>query len=238
MATVVLLAIVPSAAPIVPNIGMRMTLKAIVSTVIVTPRRSGVRGSPAARNAPLSMKNIIMPKMPMNIARRNGSASVCTSGSALTSTSSERRREVPDRREDDRQPEGGQKRLIDDAVDLGRFVRPGKARHQHGHAGEERADEDDDDEDDLPADADGRVGGVADEMADHRVIDDALQSGNDVLQHRRPRQLPDGLADGTLDNGSVEFFGRSPGSATDARRVVASGFPGRRSRKRRRRRPD
>ena len=88
MATVVLLAIVPSAAPIVPNIGMRITLNAIVSTVMITPSRSGVRGSPAARNAPLSMKNIIMPKMPMNIARRNGSASAFTSGAAFTSTSS------------------------------------------------------------------------------------------------------------------------------------------------------
>ena len=60
----------------VPNIGISMTLKLTVSTVIARPSRSGVRGSPAARNAPLSMKNIIMPKMPMNIARRNGSASL------------------------------------------------------------------------------------------------------------------------------------------------------------------
>ena len=74
----------------------------------------------------------------------------------------------------------------------------------------ERADEDDDDEDDLPADADGRVGGVADEMADHRVVDDALQPRDDVLQHRRPRQPPDGWTDGTLDNRSVEFLGCYP----------------------------
>jgi hypothetical protein len=108
-------------------------------------------------------------------------------------------------------PNAVRKGLIDNLVDLGGFVRAGKARHQHGHAGEERADEDDDDEDDLPADADGGIGGVADEMADHRVVDDALQSRNDVLQHRRPRQLPDGLADGTLNNGSVEFLLYSPG---------------------------
>ena len=54
----------------------------------MTPSRSGVCGSPAARNAPLSMKNIIMPKMPTNIARRNGSASACTSGAAFTRRSS------------------------------------------------------------------------------------------------------------------------------------------------------
>ena len=42
----------------------------------------------AARNAEASMKNIIMPKMPMNIARRNGSACDCTSGAALMTSSS------------------------------------------------------------------------------------------------------------------------------------------------------
>ena len=44
-----------------------MTLKPTFSTVIAMPSRSGVRASPAARNAPLSMKNIIMPMMPTNI---------------------------------------------------------------------------------------------------------------------------------------------------------------------------
>ena len=63
------------AAPTVPNIGMSTTLKAIVSTVIATPSRSGVWASPAARKAPLSMKNIIMPMNPTNMVRRNGSAS-------------------------------------------------------------------------------------------------------------------------------------------------------------------
>ncbi len=98
-----LLAIVPNAAPTVPNIGIRTTLKTMVSTVITTPSRSGVRGSPAARKAPLSMKNIIMPKMPTNIARRNGSASRCTSGAALTSSSSAGAATYPTRAEQDRQ---------------------------------------------------------------------------------------------------------------------------------------
>ena len=84
----VLLAMVPSAAPSVPRRGMRRRLNTTVSTVIVTPSRSGVRGSPAARNAPLNMKNSIIPTMPRNIARRNGSASRCTSGAALTTSSS------------------------------------------------------------------------------------------------------------------------------------------------------
>jgi hypothetical protein len=83
-ATIVLLAIVPYAAPTVPIVGISSTLKATVSTVMVTPSRSGVRGSPAARNAPLSMKNIIMPKIPRNIVRRKGSASAFTSGAAFT----------------------------------------------------------------------------------------------------------------------------------------------------------
>ena len=100
-----LLAIVPSAAPTVPNIGIRTTLNAIVSTVIATPSRSGVRGSPAARNAPLSMKNIIMPKMPMNIARRNGSASALHLGRGVHQVEQRRRGEVADRRQQDRQAE-------------------------------------------------------------------------------------------------------------------------------------
>jgi hypothetical protein len=83
----VLLATVPMAAPSVPRIGIRTTLNAIVSAVISTPSRSGVRESPAARNAPLSMKKIIMPRMPTRITRRNGSASACTSGAAFTSPS-------------------------------------------------------------------------------------------------------------------------------------------------------
>ena len=115
------------------------------------------------------------------------------------------RRGVADRGQKDRERSRGQERLIDDAVDLVGLIRSGKPRHEHGHAGERRADEDDDDEDDLPADADGGVGGVADEMADHRVVDDALQTGDDVLQHRRPRQSPDGGTDGTLDDGPVEL---------------------------------
>ena len=121
------------------------------------------------------------------------------------------RREPADRGQDDRQADRRQERLIDDAIDLVGLVRAGKPRHEHGHAGEHRADEDDDDDDDLPADADGGVGGVADEMADHRVVDDALQPGDDVLQHRRPRHPPDGGADRALDDRPVEFPEFTPG---------------------------
>ena len=67
---------------------INVTLSAMVRIVIARPRRSGVCGSPAARNAPLSMKNITRPTMPTNIVRRNGSASARTSGAALTSVSS------------------------------------------------------------------------------------------------------------------------------------------------------
>src|SRR5688572_20581604 len=48
-------------------------------------------------------------------------------------------------------------------------------------------------------------------MADHRVVDDALQTGDDVLQHRRPGQPPDGWSDRALDNGPVEFPEFTPG---------------------------
>ncbi len=60
----------------------------MVRPVIITPSRSGVRESPAARNAPLNMKNIMMPRTPASIDRRNGSASAFTTGAALTRSSS------------------------------------------------------------------------------------------------------------------------------------------------------
>ena len=85
------------------------------------------------------------------------------------------------------------------------IVGAGEPRNEHRHTREHRTDEDDDDEDDLPADTDGRVRGVADEVPDHDVVDNALQSGNDVLQHRRPRQAPDGWTDGTFDDRPIEF---------------------------------
>jgi len=89
IATAVLLATVPIAAPIVPMMGINVRLNTTVSAVMMTPSRSGVRESPAARNAPLSMKNSIMPMMPASMVRKKGSASFCTSGAALTSRSSE-----------------------------------------------------------------------------------------------------------------------------------------------------
>ena len=65
-----------------------MTLKTMLSTVIVTPRIIGVRASPAERSAPLSMKKTSMPVLNMNMIRRNGSACTFTSGAAFTRSSS------------------------------------------------------------------------------------------------------------------------------------------------------
>ena len=72
---------VPMAAPFVPNDGMgprpriRITFRVMFKTVRRTPRRRGVRASPADRKAPPVMKNIIMPKLNTNMMRRYGSAS-------------------------------------------------------------------------------------------------------------------------------------------------------------------
>ena len=118
---------------------------------------------------------------------------------------------------------GRQERLVDGAIDLLRLVRAGEARHEHAHAGEQRRDEDDDDEEDLPADADGGVAGEADVVADHRVIDDALQPADGVLQHRRPRQLPDGGRDRAFDERTIELAGGG-GSGTAA--AALAGAPG------------
>ena len=97
-----------------------------------------------------------------------------------------------------------QKRLIDDAIDLVGLVGARKPRHQHAHSREYRHGEDDDDDDDLPADTDRRVCRVAHEMTDHGVVDDALQPGDDVLQHRRPRQPPDSRTNRTFDDRAIK----------------------------------
>jgi membrane protease YdiL (CAAX protease family) len=38
------------------------------------------------------------------------------------------------------------------------------------------------------------------------MIDDALEAADDVLQHRRPREHPDGLRQGAVDDPAVEFL--------------------------------
>ena len=125
----------------------------------------------------------------------------------------ERRERVAERREDaDGQHESGQEGLVNGPIDTFVIVRPGETRDQHTHTGEERADEDDDNEKDLPADADRRITGEADEVADQRVIDDALEPADGVLEHGRPRDLPHGAADGTLDDRSIELATRFGGN--------------------------
>ncbi len=84
---------VPSAEPAVPRAGIgptpriSATLRIRFNTVMVTPSRSGVRASPAARNAEVSMKNNSMPMLIEKLMRRNGSASALTSPDAFTRSS-------------------------------------------------------------------------------------------------------------------------------------------------------
>jgi hypothetical protein len=80
---------VPSAEPAVPNLGTSSTFSPRLSRVIVTPSRSGVRASPAARSAELSMKNSSMPMLNVKLMRRNGRACALTSGAAFTRSSSD-----------------------------------------------------------------------------------------------------------------------------------------------------
>ena len=54
-------------------------------------------------------------------------------------------------------------------------------------------------------DADRRVAREADEVADQHVVDDPLQPADDVRQHRRPRDLPDGGAQRPLDDRTIEL---------------------------------
>src|SRR4029079_13664573 len=62
---------------------------------------------------------------------------------------------------------------------------------------------DDDDDEDLPADADRGVASIADEIADHGVIDDALKPADDVGEHRWPRELPDRGGKGAIDDRAI-----------------------------------
>jgi hypothetical protein len=118
-----------------------------------------------------------------------------------------RREDVADRRENsDRQEQRREKRLVDRTVNLIGLVRAGEPGDQHTHPGKQRNDEDDNHEEDLPAHPDGGIAGVADEVADHRVVDDALHTADRVLQHRWPRELPHGAANWSLDNGAIEFL--------------------------------
>ncbi len=77
----------PMAEPVVPYFGTRIRLRTRLSKVIDTPSRSGVRASPAARSAELSMKNSSMPMLNMKLMRRNGSACAFTAGAALIMSS-------------------------------------------------------------------------------------------------------------------------------------------------------
>ena len=85
---------VPSAEPIVPSAGIgpspriRIRLSTTLRIVIVTPSRIGVRASPAARSAVVSMKNISMPMLKVKLTRRNGIASSRTAGEAFAKSSS------------------------------------------------------------------------------------------------------------------------------------------------------
>src|SRR5689334_13958558 len=45
-------------------------------------------------------------------------------------------------------------------------------------------------------------------MTYHHVVDDALQPGDDVLQHGRPGQPPNGRTDGPFDDGAVKLLCR------------------------------
>jgi hypothetical protein len=62
----------------------------------------------------------------------------------------------------------------------------------------------------LPAHADRSVATVPDVMADHGVVDHALQPADHVLNHRRPRDMPHGRHERALDDRAIVFvfFGR------------------------------
>jgi hypothetical protein len=114
-------------------------------------------------------------------------------------------RDVPDRRQHaEREQESDEQRLIHRPVDLVGLSGAGEPRDEDPHPGKDRGHEYDDEDEDLQADADGGIADVAHVVAHHRLVDDALQSADDVLHHGGPREAPDGPTERALDNGPVE----------------------------------
>ena len=190
----------PIAAPGVPNEGIgpspriSTTLKHdVAAPSVATPRIIGVRASPAERSAPPSMKKTSMPLLNRNMMRRNGSASRLHRRGGVheveqrTATAKYPIGAITQQRHPDRR----QERLIDRAIDL--VASPAPAKRATSTL--------------MPVNsdvmktmtmtkicqrhADRGVAGEADEVADHDVIDHALQPADDVREHRRPRDLPD-----------------------------------------------
>ena len=93
------------------------------------------------------------------------------------------------RHDSERDPDRGQERLVNGAVDLVVTRRAGETRDQHAHAGESDEMKTITTMKDLPADADRGVAGETDEVADQNVVDDPLEPA-DQFEHRRPRDLP------------------------------------------------
>ena len=127
----------------------------------------------------------------------------------MISASSDGAATIPDWREhSQREQERDEERLVDAAVHLVGISGAGKSGDEHAHAGEDRGDEHDDEDEDLQAGANGGVADVADVVADHRLVDDALQAADDVLHHGRPRQPPDRVTERALDYRPIELPGR------------------------------
>ena len=216
---------VPIAAPRVPNAGtgprpgIRMTLNATFSTVIRIPRRkrrARITGR-SQRPAKHEEQQHADAEDEHRPQERQGLA--LHLGRRVHQIEEGRRQHIAERRQDDeRQDDGGQERLVNRPVDLFWLVRAGEPRDEHAHPREERGDEDDDDEEDLPADADGGVAGKADVVADHHVVDDALQTTDRVLAapSATPSSRPRGaIGPSTSDRSSLRAADVPGGAAAD-----------------------
>ena len=165
------------------------------STVIVSPSRSGVRASPAARSADVNMKNSSMPMLHEEVDPQKRQRQCLDLRRGVDEIEQRRRREVTDRPSTTNIADRREKRLLDDAIDALGIAGAGKPRDQHRLAREQRRHEDDDHEEDLPADADGRVGACSPmQMTDQHVIDHALHArppGSGAWWARRASRPPD-----------------------------------------------
>ena len=138
--------------------------------------------------------------------RRYGSASACTPGfgideiknigeakypiGAITASGNKNRRN---------------KRLINRPIDFINFARARKTRDKNAHSRKDRRNKHDHDEKNLPTHADRRIAFKTDDISDDDVINQSLQTAENIRQHRRRGDFPNRTTERTFDDRTIIF---------------------------------
>ena len=104
------------------------------------------------------------------------------------------------------QPNRHDESLVHRTVHLVRVTRTSKAGHEYSHPRKDRRDKDDHQDKNLHANADGRIANMTHVVTDQHLINDTLQSADDVLHHGRPGEKPDRVAKRPFDDASIKLL--------------------------------